>query len=132
MLRRFIAAVGIFAYGLAFLPAGVGWCAAAEPMPCCVGKMCPMLHHHATAKHSDCGMPGMGDTASTRGDSGAYMFSCPCTRELRYVGALFYVLATPPSQAFSSPVAALHVVLAAATVAPFFEIVPPPPRSIPA
>ena len=131
MLKRLVAAIGVFAFALAYLPTAAGWCAAAETISCCAGKMCPM-HRHSTSTHSDCGMAATSDLAGTGHSSAPTMCSCPGQREVRYVGALVYVLAAPPRQVLSSRVATLPLLPAVTVAAPFAEIIPPPPRSIPA
>jgi hypothetical protein len=133
MFRRLIAALAILAFAVSYLPAGIGWCAATEPMSCCNGKMCPMLHHHsAAAKHADCGMLNMDDASAPTQNSSSTMCSCPGQREIHYVAAMLYVLASPPSQLSAIAVPSPRALSSAAPATPFFEIAPPPPRSTPA
>lgn len=124
MLKRLIAAISVLAFALAFLPAGIGWCSA-QPLPCCAGKMCPMLHHHAAAKHSDCGMSGM-DSAAT--DSAPTMCSCTSNLESRYVAALVFVLSAPPTAAAAPIASPTPAAVPSNELIAFSEIVPPPPR----
>jgi hypothetical protein len=133
MFRRLIAALAILAFAVSYLPAGIGWCAATEPMSCCTGKMCPMLHHHAAAaKHPDCGMPDMNDEANAPQNSGATMCSCPGQREIHYVAALVFLLAAPPTLISQPPLASPKTLNSFSAQDPSLEIAPPPPRSIPA
>jgi hypothetical protein len=86
MSRRLIAAIGIIAFVIAYLP-GVAEGSDTQLASCCTGMMCPMhLHHHA-ADHSDCGMVAMSG-------SHAGMCSCPAT-DLRHPVVLVFVLPAP-------------------------------------
>ncbi len=122
VLRRLIAALGVIAFALAYLP---GIAACANLPACCTGLMCPMqLHHHSAANHSECGMAGMSGMPAENPSS---MTSCPMN-DVRHSIALVFVLAAP-QPAPSSRLTAIHKIFSL----PFapevvLDITSPPPR----
>ncbi len=121
MSRRLIAAFGILAFALAYLP-GVAACAALPA--CCTGLICPMQLHHHAATHSDCGMVGMAETPSEHSS----MTSCPMN-DVRHSVALIFVL-NAPHVTFSARPAAFHKIFSL-PFAPnvILDKASPPPRA---
>jgi hypothetical protein len=121
MPRRLIAAFGILAFALAYLP-GVAACAALPS--CCTALMCPMQLHHHAATHSDCGMVGMTEMPSDHSS----MTSCPMN-DVRHSVALIFVL-NAPHVTFSARPVAFHKIFSLA-FAPdvVLDKTSPPPRA---
>jgi hypothetical protein len=87
MFRRLIAAVGVIAFALAYLPGASAFSALPS---CCTGLICPMQLHHHAATHKDCGMAGMAENPANQQS----MSRCPMN-DVRHTAALVFVIGAP-------------------------------------
>ena len=84
MLRRFIAAVGMLALAVAYLPGAVGDLSTSTMPACCNGVMCPM--HHSVDGRVVCDM--------VTNHPGSSLQSCPDNAQ-RYTAALAFIRVRP-------------------------------------
>lgn len=113
--RRCLAALGILALALAYLP-GVTCLLTAAPA-CCTATMCPM--HNAESGHMSCGM-GMGHPGSA-------VRSCGC-HSVQYTGGFVLNRVSPPVAAGERTARAALILVNTAFPDLKPEVASPPPR----
>lgn len=113
--RSFLAAVGVLALALAYLPGVV--CVLNVAPACCTGTMCPM--HNASGSHMTCGT----DVAHL----GAALQTCGC-HSAQYTGGSVFNLVTHPLVAGARTINALPTPSQIAFPSIKSEVALPPPR----